>query len=122
MKELTAATVQKWLDDYLEAWRTCDTDSIGRLFTEDATYRYHPGDDPVVGRAAIVADWQRSPDPPGSWTAAYSPWLVGGDRAIATGETSYTSGKEYWNVFQLVFRDGRCCEFVEWFMTPRKAT
>ena len=27
------------------------------LFTEDISYRYHPYDDPIVGKDAVVASW-----------------------------------------------------------------
>jgi hypothetical protein len=64
--------------------------------------------------------WQRGTDPPDSWEAEYLPWLVEGDRAIATGWTKYSNGQRYWNLFQLVFRDGRCSEFDEWYMAPRE--
>ncbi len=46
-----------WLDRYVSAWRTYDPVAIGDLFSVDATYRYHPEDEPIMGRAAIVADW-----------------------------------------------------------------
>lgn len=120
MANLTEGIVQDWLDRYIEAWRTYDEVLIGNLFTEDASYRYHPADDAVTGRDAIVASWQEDIDPPGSWEAEYTPWLVSGDRAIATGHTRYGDGSSYWNVFQMVFADGRCSDFVEWFMTPRE--
>ena len=48
---------QAWLDRYVAAWKSYDPAAIGALFSEDAEYRYHPEDEPVVGRAAIVADW-----------------------------------------------------------------
>ena len=38
------ATVQTWLDRYIDAWRTYDEQAIGDLFSEDATYRYHRWD------------------------------------------------------------------------------
>lgn len=120
MANLTTGIVQDWLDRYLEARRTFAGGLIGDLFTEDASYRYHPGDEPVVGREEIVASWQRAGDPPDSWEAEHSPWLVEGDRAITTGWTRHSNGQRYWNMFQLVFRDGRCNEFVEWYMTPRE--
>jgi len=120
MANLTAGIVQDWLDRYLESWRTYDGSQIGDLFTEDASYRYHPEDEPVVGREEIVASWQRGTDPPGSWEAEYSAWLVEGDQAVATGWTRYSDGQRYSNLFQLVFRDGRCSAFVEWYLAPRE--
>ena len=122
------AAVARWLDEYVTAWQTYDEARIGSLFSEDAVYRYYPwseGDDDVRGRAAIVASWLEEPDAPGTWSAEYRPWLVAGDRAVATGVSRYlaeddgSGGKvkrEYHNVFLLRFdADGRCAEFTEQF-------
>lgn len=118
---MTHDEVQHWLDSYVEAWRTHDPDKIGALFTEDATYRYHPGGEGILGRDNIVAGWVKYKDEPlnvNPWTAEYKPWVVEGDRAIAVGETHYEGAEDYFNSFQLVFRDGKCVEFTEWFMEP----
>ncbi len=113
--------VQAWLDAYVDAWRSNDPALIGALFTEEATYGYNPWDEPLRGREAIVADWIDEPDPPGSWEATYRPLLIDGDRAVARGRTEYADGKTYWNLFVLRFApDGRCAEFVEWYMRQRK--
>ena len=117
MSTLTRSDVQAWLDAYVEAWRTHDPAAIADLFTEDATYAYHPYDEPLRGRDAIVADWLGDRDEPGSWSAAYEPLLIEADRAVASGETRYADGSTFSNLFTLRFaRDGRCAEFVEWFM------
>jgi ketosteroid isomerase-like protein len=119
---LTREDVQSWLDAYVEAWRTYDPASIAALFTEDATYAYHPwdeGEEVVRGRDAIVENWFEEQDQPGSWEAQYRPLLVEGERAVATGTTSYASGESYWNLWVLRFdEEGRCAEFVEWYMVP----
>jgi SnoaL-like domain len=126
---MTPKNVQTWLDAYVAAWRSYTPDAIGELFSEDARYAYHPYDDPLVGRAAIVESWRDDPDPPDSWDAAYRPLLVQGERAIATGETRYADGDVYANLWELEFdTGGRCTKFVEWFMQhpaapqPRSAT
>jgi hypothetical protein len=111
--------VQEWLDRYVEAWRTYDEGAIRALFSEDASYAYHPYDaEPERGHDAIVEAWLHDRDEPGSWEASYAPTLIAGDRAIATGETRYADGKVYSNLFELDFdADGRCTRFVEWYMT-----
>ena len=43
---MTRDEVQRWLDDYVAAWRSYDPEAIGDLFGEDAEYRYHPWDEP----------------------------------------------------------------------------
>ena len=116
------AAFQRWLDAYVDAWRTYDADSIGRLFSEDVEYRYHPWDDPVRGRAALVEDWLGDRDEPDTWTAEYRPWLVAGDNAVAVGVSRYlaedgTVEREYHNVFLCRFDgNGLCREFSEIFL------
>ena len=114
---------QRWLDAYIEAWRTYDAAAIGELFSEDIEYRYHPWDEPVRGRDALVKDWFSDRDEPGSWTAEYRPWLVAGDDAVAVGVSRYlrndreSVAREYHNVFLCRFDgEGRCREFTELFM------
>ena len=114
---LTRDRVQAWLDAYVKAWRSYDGDAIGALFAADATYAYHPYDEPVRGRDAIVASWLEERDEPGSWEAAYRPLLLEGDRAVATGETRYADGRVFSNLYVMRFDDeGRCTDFVEWYI------
>jgi SnoaL-like domain len=113
---VTRDDAQAWLDGYVEAWRSDDPAVIAALFSDDALYRYDPFRDPIVGGAAIAADWLQSSDAPGSWEAEYRPYAVDGNRAVAVGETRYTSGEHFANVFVLEFADdGRCSSFTEWF-------
>ncbi len=118
---MTRDDVQRWLDAYIEAWRTYDPDSIGALFSEDVSYRYQPYRDPTVGREALVAEWLEDPDPAGSWSARYEPYAVDGDRAVAVGESTYlnedgSTRTLFHNVWLLRFdADGRCAEFIEYW-------
>ncbi len=122
--------VQGWLDRYVEAWQSYDPGAIGDLFSADADYRYHPNDEPVRGRDAIVADWL-SPagsagnrDAAGTFAARYEPWAVEGDRAVAVGTSTYyadasqgSPDRIYDNCFLLEFdADGRCRSFTELFV------
>jgi uncharacterized protein (TIGR02246 family) len=127
---MNRATVQDWLDRYVEAWRTNDPSQIAALFTADAVYRYRPygGDKTAaIGRDAIVAAWLDEGDPPGSWQAAYEPYAVEDDRAVAIGRSEYfASGKGaariYHNAYLLRFdADGRCAEFTEFYMREEPA-
>ena len=118
------AAVQAWLDAYVEAWRTYDRDAIAALFSEAASYHYDPWDRGVHGREAIVEDWLREPDAPGTWEASYRPLAVDGDLAVAVGRTRYQEDeargrepREYANVYSIRFdAEGRCSEFREWYM------
>ena len=122
------AAVARWLDAYVAAWKTYDPDAIGRLFSADARYRYHPWDTPVTGRAAIVASWlDDRRDAPGTYDASYAPLVVEGQRAVATGQSRYfaadgtTLVHTFHNIFLLAFDpDGACADFTECYMeAPR---
>jgi ketosteroid isomerase-like protein len=127
---MTPEAVQGWLDRYVEAWQRYDEARIGDLFSEDAEYRFHPWDEPLRGRAAIVRSWMEPAGPastrdePGTWTASYRPWVVDGERAVMVGHTTYWTDatqsrvdKTYENAWLLEFDgDGRCRRFTEYFM------
>ena len=51
------AQAQTWLDRYVAAWLSYDAKDIATLFSEDVAYRYHPSDEPITGREAVVASW-----------------------------------------------------------------
>jgi ketosteroid isomerase-like protein len=118
---MTHDDVQRWLDAYVEAWRTYDAETIGALFAPDATYRYHAYDEPLTGRDAIVANWVDDPDAAGSWSARYEPYAVDGDRAVAIGESRYFEPDGslrtiFYNLWTLRFDDeGQCLDFVEYY-------
>jgi ketosteroid isomerase-like protein len=119
-------SVQKWLDDYISAWKSYDPAAIGALFTEDATYKYNPYDEPVRGREAIVANWLENRDKPNTYSAEYKPIAVDGHTAVANGRSHYfnedgTPLREFDNIFVMEFdNQGRCMAFCEWFMQPRR--
>jgi hypothetical protein len=112
--------VSEWLSAYQDAWQSYDPSTIGSLFSENVSYRYHPYDEPVRGRAAVVASWLEDRDAEGTYEGAYTPLVVTGDKAIATGTSTYRDGDEtriYDNCFILRFDDdGHCSEFTEWYM------
>jgi len=114
---MTPADVQSWLDRYIKAWRSYDRDQIKALFSDDASYKFHPWDEPLRGADAIADSWLAEQDAPGSWEASYRPLLVSDNKALTTGNSSYDNGRVYWNLWEVDFDDsGRCTRFVEWFM------
>jgi ketosteroid isomerase-like protein len=123
--------VDRWLRAYVEAWKTYDRDLIGELFADDVKYRYHPYDDPVEGRDAVVRSWlvetedavASTRDEKGTYDATYRAVAVDGDVAVATGSSSYFSGPGgpvqtvFDNCFVMRFDSaGRCREFTEWYV------
>ena len=120
---MTRDAVNAWLARYVEAWKSYDPAAIGDLFSETAEYRYHPWDEPLQGRDAIVADWLANRDEPGTYEADYTAFAVEGDRAVGIGTSRYTGsggGKVYHNAYLLEFDGvGRCRSFTEWFIEQR---
>lgn len=122
-------SAQDWLDRYVAAWLSCDPADIGALFSDDVSYRYHPHDQPILGRDAVVASWLgdggsggSGRDQPGTYDAAYRPAAVEGDVVVATGTSTYREAPEgpvarvYDNCFLMRFDEaGRCREFTEFY-------
>ena len=120
-----------WLDSYDAAWLSYDEAEIRALFAEDIAYRYHPYDDPIVGREAVVASWlgefdsdaSSTRDAPGTYSARYAPVAVDDDVVVATGTSSYRQRPDgpivrtYHNCFVMRFdSEGRCREFTEYYI------
>ncbi len=125
------AGAQTWLDRYVAAWLSYDPVDIAALFTEDVAYRYHPTDDPIVGRETVVASWlgetdangASDRDAPGTVSARYTPVAVEDDVVVATGTSIYYErpdgpiARVYDNCFVMRFdAGGRCREFTEYYM------
>lgn len=117
--------VQAWLDRYVEAWRANERGRIEQLFTDDVVYRFRPyrSYPATEGIDGVVDAWLgETRDEPDAWEAAYEPYVVDGDRAVAVGYSRYFATADepertYHNAFLLRFApDGRCAEFTEYYM------
>lgn len=123
--------VDRWLERYVEAWKTYDREQIAELFAEDVSYRYHPYDVPIIGRDEVVDSWlgegehagASTRDEPGTYDARYRAVAIDADVAVAVGTSTYrpepagpvTSTFE--NCFVMRFdAAGRCSEFTEWYV------
>lgn len=133
-RKLTHEAVQAWLDAYAKAWETYDEADVRALFSDDAQYRWHPYDDPEAGIEAIVVGWLNpggnasTRDEPGTYKADLRPYVVEGNKAVAIGTCTYWTDASrskvdriYYNNWLLEFDEhGKCRDFVEYYMTPRK--
>jgi ketosteroid isomerase-like protein len=123
--------VDRWLDAYVAAWKSYDREEIAELFSEDVVYRYHPWDEPVRGREAVVSSWlgegehegASARDEPGTYQGSYRCIAVDGEMAVAVGSSSYSKEpggpavEVYDNCYVMRFDSaGRCRSFTEWFM------
>lgn len=133
---MNRADVDRWLQAYIGAWKSYDPNEIGDLFADDVEYRYHPYDEPIRGRDAVVASWlgessapgASTRDEPGTYDASYETVAVDGDVAVAVGTSSYSEVpggptiRVYDNCYVMRFDSaGRCREFTEWYMQRRNA-
>ena len=125
------AGAQAWLDRYVGAWLSYDEADVAALFAEDIMYRYHPHDDPIIGKEAVVASWlgesqtdgASTRDAAGTYFAQYAPVAVDGDVVVATGTSTYRERPDgpivrvYDNCFVMRFdAEGRCREFTEYYI------
>lgn len=125
------AAVDRWLAEYVSAWMSYDPAQIEALFAADVTYRYHPYDDPIEGRTAVVASWlgdsgstaASTRDRAGTYDASYHTVAVDDLVAVATGSSRYRDEPggpithTFDNCFVIRFdQDGRCVDFIEWYI------
>jgi len=115
--------VQRWLGDYVAAWRSYDEGEIADLWTEDAVWIY-PFRTRAKGRDAITADWMAEKHlfEGRGYTGVYELIAIDGPFAVTHGRTLFydiATGAiqaEFDNVWILRFGpDGRCAEFHEWY-------
>ena len=117
---------QKWLDGYVDAWKTYDEQKIGDLFSDGVLYKYSPQDDGLNGRAEVVKSWTEDKDDPGTYDAKYEVLAIDGDTHVANGWSRYFTEPggelrdEYFNVYICKFdAEGRCREFTEYWIQNR---
>jgi hypothetical protein len=114
-----------WVDAYEAAWRTAGTDSLRGLFTEDATYRPSPFDDPLVGVEAIARFWEDERDGPDEVFTIDTELVAAQDAsAVVRAEVAYAGPplrlyRDLWVI--TLDRDGRCTAFEEWPFHPGQA-
>jgi hypothetical protein len=125
---MTHDQLQAWLDRYVEAWKTYDPAKIAALFSEDISYRYHPNDEPEVGRDLLVSNWLDTRDEEGTYDAEYHPVAIDPDGThVANGWSRYYESPggnmrdEYFNVYLMRFNEaGECSSFIEYWIQSRE--
>lgn len=124
--EQAAASVNRWLAAYGQAWETCDADAAAELFSDAAIYAWGPFDE-LRGREAIRERWSEAPADQRNvrfrWEVlgAIGPTVVArwwcdfgvvrSDRRVALD-----------GIFLIdLERDGRCKSFREWWAARETA-
>ena len=109
---------QGWVERYVAAWESSEPGDIGALFTDDARYFTAPYREPWVGREEIAERWIAVGDEPDGWTFEFEVESHTGATAYVRGRTVYADPPvAYSNLWRITLEpDGRCSEFVEWWM------
>jgi ketosteroid isomerase-like protein len=106
------------------AWRAPGTEGLTGIFTDDASYRQSPYEDPVVGLDAIRRMWDEERDGPDEvFTLATGILAVDGPTAVVRAEVRYGDPprQEYRDLWVMRLRDdGRCSWFEEWPYWPER--
>lgn len=120
---MTGEELNAWLRDYGSAWETRDADLVAALFTEDATYQETPFVEPMRGRAAIRAYWDRAVVRAQEQVQfGYEVLSLGDAVCLARWHASFVrirtkSAVKLDGVFLLTFDDQRRCQALrEWWM------
>ena len=119
---MTKADVERWLADYVKAWKSNYPQDIAKLFTEDAFYSTGPFDEPWIGQQAIIDGWVAIGDQPSDWTFEYEVIAADGDLGVMKGTTVYKGNVgTFSNVWLIrLAADGRCKDFRERFVRKRE--
>jgi SnoaL-like domain len=117
---VSRADFEAWIAGYERAWRTAGVEMLGELFSEDASYRMSPYEEPVRGLEAIGELWERERQGPDeAFEMSREVVAVEGSTAVARIEVAYGNGDEYRDLWVVRFApDGRCREFEEWPFWP----
>jgi hypothetical protein len=109
--------VEAWVDRYVQAWGSNDPAEIGALFTEGARYYTAPHREPWEGRQDIVEGWLDRRDESGTWSFRSEVLAVCDDLGFVRGWTEEQGEPDCSNLWVIrLEEDGRCSEFVEWWM------
>jgi ketosteroid isomerase-like protein len=119
---LSHAEASAWISAYERAWRTAGTDQLRSLFTEEASYRMSPYEEPATGLIEIAELWERERQGPDEeFEMTHEVVAVEGDTAVIRVEVHYggTDRLRYRDLWIVrIAADGRCREFEEWPFWP----
>jgi hypothetical protein len=107
-----------WMDQYVLAWSSNDSEHIRALFTDEAVYDPQVAGGEWEGIDEIIARWQEIDDSEENWDFQWLPLVETDDIAVITGRTNYFEPPAtYRNLFVIRFADdGRCYDFTEWYI------
>jgi ketosteroid isomerase-like protein len=111
-----------WIAAYERVWRTAGIEGLRDLFTDDATYRMSPYEEPAVGLGQIGELWERERlGYDEEFEMTHEIVAVEADTAVVRVEVQYgpPDRHQYRDLWVVRFAaDGRCREFEEWPFWP----
>jgi hypothetical protein len=110
-----------WLEAYERAWRAPGTETLGELFSEDASYSAAPYEDPRRGLEAISSMWDSERNPGEAFTLRTEIIAVDGDTGVVRVQVDYEQPRrQQYRDLWIVRLDGtgRCVHFEEWPFWP----
>lgn len=116
--------IDDWLERYRHAWTTDDCGEIDALFTTGVRYFTAPYRPPLSGLDELAAYWLGEKESTIPWTFEPEPLAQEGDLFVVRAVTTYPEGTSdahgaevFHNVWLVTLAsDGRCREFIEYFM------
>lgn len=111
--------LKHWIEAYGRAWETADADLVLTLFTEDASYRSNPFEEPHLGHDGIRAYWEGVTARQRDARVLMGRPIVDGERvAVEWWTTMHSDGEEVSLPGCLLLRlepDGRCSDLREYW-------
>ena len=110
-----------WVDAYERAWREPGVAALDSLFTQEATYRTAPYEEPFLGLPAIRRMWEAGRSPDEVFSMESETLAVEGEVGVVRVEVRYERPREQAYRDLWVVRlgaDGRCASFEEWPFWP----
>lgn len=120
-EDITRSEAAAWLEGYKKAWEDRDANKAAALFTEDATYRDNPHNEPYRGRKGIRAYWSEVTADQRDVTFHSKVLTTYDGTAVAHWSAQFTSASsgatvKLDGVFLLDFDDsGLCSRLREWW-------
>jgi limonene-1,2-epoxide hydrolase len=87
-----ALPLEEWARRYARAWETADDEAVGALFTEAATYRSNPFEEPYRGREEIRRYWREVTATQARVEVRIGRTIADGSRAVVEWWTEMDSG------------------------------
>lgn len=115
---VTVQRVERWAEEYRQAWEQADPEAAASLFTETARYTSLIFEDAHVGREGIERYWAEVTAEQSSVSVRMGTPVVSGDKAIVEFWTTMSVGGSPMSLagcLILEFEDGMCRSLREYW-------